>query len=256
MRFFTVKLGTVVPNPNPVTMQPTLDPAQVDTSDTGTVTINNDDIDLTLGAAVPQSQDEGDVQGDNTVYTFTVTRTGLDTGTTTVDWAVTAASGSAVSPADFDMDGDGMPDAAFPSGTLTFPNGVNSMDIEIRLHEETIVEPDEDFVLSLANPAHTEDPGEVPVDDTFGVQIVDNDQTATIVNDDMAMFDVIDTDVDEDAGTVTVTVQLNGAVQGGLTVDYATVAGTADDPADYHGYFWNACHSQREPMAKRQPSWL
>ena len=218
---FNVVLSNVTPN------DVNIDPADIDDADVGTVTINNDDIDLTLSAAMPTSQNEGN-PGDTTQYTFTVTRTGLMTGTTTVDWSVAAASGSAVTGDDFEG-------GAFPSGSLTFLNGEMTKTITIDIAEDTTVEPDEDFVLSLSNPAHVEDSGEVPVDDTYGVQIVDNDQTATIVNDDMAMFDVIDTDVDEDAGTVTVTVQLNGAVQGGLSVDYATVAGTADDPADYTG---------------------
>ena len=54
---FTVGLGAIVPNPNTNGVPPnpvaTVDPNQVDVSDTGTVTILNDDIDLTLSPIVP-----------------------------------------------------------------------------------------------------------------------------------------------------------------------------------------------------------
>ena len=197
----------------------------IDATDGAVVTILNDDIDITLGAATPASQNEGN-PGDTTSFTFTVTRSGLDTGTTSVDWAVSPATGSFVSPADFDMLGDGTPDTAFPSGTVMLPNGVNSMDITINLYEESMVEPDEDFVVTLSNTSHTEDANQVPAD---AINFIDNGQEATIINDDSASLTVEEVSVYEDSttNTIQVKVTLDNAVQGGFTVDYATADITA-----------------------------
>ncbi|MEO9932285.1 beta strand repeat-containing protein, partial [Rhodopirellula bahusiensis] len=228
---FTVGLGTIVPGlnnngipPNPVA---TVDPTQVDVSDTGNVTIYDDDIDIELGPATPLSQAEGD-PGDATSYTFTVTRTGLDTGVTTVDWTL---AGSGANPASED-DFAGFGGTAFPSGTVTFPSGVNTQTITIELEEDNTVEGDEDFTVTLTpgSQTHTPDPLAV-VDDT--IDLVNASQTATIVNDDSATLTILDEVIDEDAGTVTLTVAVDNAVQGGFTVGYSTSDGTAVDPADY-----------------------
>ena len=91
---FNISSVSVTPNDSDIPA------SDIDITDGATVTINDDDIDLTLGAASPSdSQDEGN-PGDNTTYTFTVTRSGLTSGVTTVGYAVTAASGSAVTPDD------------------------------------------------------------------------------------------------------------------------------------------------------------
>ncbi|MGB7325827.1 MAG: Calx-beta domain-containing protein [Rubripirellula sp.] len=223
---FTVNLGTIVPGTNNSVMPPvaTVNPSQVDVSDTGTVTINDDDIDLTLADAADQF--EGNVASDDTTYVFTVTRTGLDTGTTTADWVVTAAVGSLVTADDFEG-------GVFPSGTVTFPNGVNTFDIEVKLSEDTTVEPDESFVVTLSNAVHVADAGEVEEDALNPIELIGNGQSATIINDDSANLTVEDVTVDEDAGTATLTVTLNGDVQGGLTAVYMTADGTAIAPDDY-----------------------
>ena len=112
---FVVGLGAIVPGNNTNVTPPvaTVTPNLVDVSSSESVTIVDDDIDVTLGVATPVSQNEGDPSS-NTTYSFTVTRFGLTSGVTTVDWAVTAAAGSAVTAADFDFDGDGNPDATLP----------------------------------------------------------------------------------------------------------------------------------------------
>ena len=240
---FVVGLGAIVPGNNTNVTPPvaTVTPNLVDSSSSESVTIVDDDIDITLGVASLVSQDEGNPSS-NTTYSFTVTRFGLTSGVTTVDWEVTAASGSAVTAADFDLDGDGNPDVALPSGTVTFADGVTTQTITISLAEDATVEPDEDFVLSLldnSNLTHTPTAtGDTPIDDTYGVQLGDDEgapfvQTATIVNDDSASLTVDDVVVDEDAGTATITVVLNGDVQGGLTAVYQTSNGTAIGGSDY-----------------------
>ena len=240
---FVVGLGAIVPGNNTNVVPPvaTVTPNLVDVSSSESVTIVDDDIDITLGVATPSSQNEGN-PGSNTTYTFTVTRSGLTSGVTTVDWEITAPGGSAVSAADFDFDGDGTPDVALPSGTVTFADGVTTQTIVISLAEDTTLEPDEDFVLSLLNNSNlTHTPTlatDTPIDDTFGVQLGDDEgapfvQTATIVDDDSASLTVDDVVVDEDAGTATITVVLNGDVQGGLTAVYQTSNGTAIGGSDY-----------------------
>ena len=99
--------------------------ANISTTD-GSVTILDDDIDLTLSA--PTSQVEGDA-GDNTVYTFTVTRSGLDTGFTSALYTVSAAPGSSVTADDFAS-------GSFPTGFVTFADGVASSTFNINLAED------------------------------------------------------------------------------------------------------------------------
>src|SRR5205823_6647807 len=72
-------------------------------------TIVNDDTALSI-TATDASKAEGD--SGNTAFTFTVTRSGLTTGTTTVVYAVTGSGGNQANAADFG--------GTLPSGTVTF----------------------------------------------------------------------------------------------------------------------------------------
>ena len=220
---FTVGLGAIIPGLNMSVMPPvaTVNPAQVEVSDTGTVTILNDDIDITLSPATVASQDEGNVAADMTEYTFTVTRTGLDTGVTTVDWTLAGSGANPASANDFEG-------GVLPFGTVTFPSGSanNVQTITIMLSEDTTVEGDEGFTVTLTpgSQAHTPDSMAVPDD---SIDIVDGSQSATIENDDMATLTILDEQINEAAGTVTLTVAVDNAVQGGFTVGYSTSDGTA-----------------------------
>ncbi|WP_233215462.1 beta strand repeat-containing protein [Rhodopirellula bahusiensis] len=188
-----------------------------------TVTITDNDIDLTLGAATPSSQDEGDT-GTKT-YTFTVTRTGLLTAQTNVDYEV---AGFGSSPANADDFG-----GSFPMGTLNFGTGVSSLDITINVSGDSTVEPNEDFVVTLSNAQHMAAPSTTAAD---SIDLIDNGQTATIVNDDTTSLTVSDPVIRETSSGTTVAevvVTLVNDVQGAFTVDYATVDGTAVDASDY-----------------------
>ena len=88
-----------------------------------------------------------------------------------------------------------------------------------------IVEGDEQFVVTLSNQADS-----IPAD---SVDIVGSPQTATIENDDTANFTISSVSVNEADGTATVMVTLNGSVQGGATVNFTTVDGTAVAGSDY-----------------------
>ena len=69
---FNVSAVSVTPNDSAIAS------TDIDITDGATVTINDDDLDITLGAAaLGNSQNEGDATADNTTYTFTVNRAGL-----------------------------------------------------------------------------------------------------------------------------------------------------------------------------------
>ncbi|QDT13384.1 VCBS domain-containing protein [Planctomycetes bacterium K23_9] len=188
--------------------------------------IQNDDISVSLGAGVSSDplNKEGD-SGDATTYTFTVTRTGLDTGVTTVPWEVTPTAGSDVSPDDF-------AGGVLPSGTATFASGVNTYDIVIELNEESLVEPDESFDVTLgAVGSHTPDALAVAAD---SIDIDPTIRTATIVNDDTATLTVGDVEIFEGTASATTTasvpVTLSNPVQGGLSIDFDTMDITPSGP--------------------------
>ncbi len=207
---FTVKLGEAVPNTD------TLPANLIDTSDSGSVTINNDDIDVDLGAATTASQVEGNTG--TTDYTFEVTRTGLTTGTTTVNWAVTGSGTNPADAADFG--------GTFPTGTVTFNPGETTQTITVSVSGDSTVEANEDFKVTLSTPAD-DDPN------TDTVEIVTAAQSATVENEDSAVLTVEDVSVNEAAGLATVTISVDHAVQGGFSVDYLTSNGSAGSTSDY-----------------------
>lgn len=84
-----------------------------------------------------------------TPFSFTVTRAGDTTATSTVAWSL-ASSGSA--PAD-DLDFSG---GTLPAGTLTFSPGQTSQIVSIEVAGDTEVEADEAFTVSLATPTGAE----------------------------------------------------------------------------------------------------
>jgi len=112
---FTVSLGAITPNLN-TSVNPgvaTVDPSQVDVSDTATVTIANDDTDVTI--SITDSVVEESNAAGTSSFTFTVTRTGLTTGISTVDYEVSNTKGNSADADDFG--------GTLPSGTVTFERG-------------------------------------------------------------------------------------------------------------------------------------
>jgi len=90
------------------------------------------------------SADKAEGNSDNTPFTFTVSRTGNTTGTSSVAYLVhpDVASGSV---SDFTS-------GVFPSGTVSFAAGETSKIITINVAGDTTVEPDEPFSVILSNP--------------------------------------------------------------------------------------------------------
>lgn len=89
-----------------------------------------------------------DLEGDSgtTVFTFTVTRSGDLSGTSTVDY--TASGGEATAD---DFDG-----GVFPSGTITFDPTESSKTITVNVAGDTDAEFDETFYVELSNPTNAQ----------------------------------------------------------------------------------------------------
>ncbi len=115
-------------------------------------------------AATAASKAEG--QSGSTPFTFTVTRGGLTTGATSVNWAVT---GSGASPANVaDLAG-----GVLPSGVLSFAAGATSQTVTVNVAGDTAVEANEGFTVTLSKPS-------------AGAIITTASAAGTILNDDTA----------------------------------------------------------------------
>lgn len=175
-------------------------------NDSATVTIVDDDNAGVLSIASTASVNEND----GTVQ-VTVTRTGGSDGEVSVTF--NTADGTAVAGSDY---------TAQSGQTLTFANGVTSQTISIPILDDMVQESDEDFTISLSNP-------------TGGAILGNSLSTVTIVDDDNpGELNIAATaQVDEDAGTVTVTVSRVGGSTGAVSVDFTTSDNTAIAGSDY-----------------------
>ncbi|WP_198000602.1 Calx-beta domain-containing protein [Gimesia fumaroli] len=109
------------------------------------------------------------------------------------------------------------------SGTLTFNPGEQFQTITVPLVDTDLVEADETFLINLTNLQ------------TNGsdVALTDDQATITIIDDDLALISIDDTSVNEDAGTVSITVSLDHPVDTTVSVDFSTSDQTALDLVDY-----------------------
>ncbi|MEN1728199.1 MAG: Calx-beta domain-containing protein, partial [Pseudomonadota bacterium] len=175
----------------------TVDSGDITISDTGTLTILNDDDVLIQINDVSQNE----TNAGTATLTFTVTLSQAPSNTVTVDYAT--ADGTATGGVDYTSS----------SGTLTFLAGQDTQAIDINISGDLSVELDETFSISLSAPVN-------------GI-INDGTGLGTIINDDSAAVTIDDVASNEDDGTVTVTVSLENPVQGGFAVDVSTADGTA-----------------------------
>ena len=168
-------------------------------------------------AALNASQNEGN--SGNTAFTFTVTRSGLTSGETIVNYAVTGSGGDPANAADFG--------GTLPSGTVTFAATETSKTLTINVSGDTDVEPDEGFTVTLANVTGC------------ATNITAATATGAILNDDTppaTTLSIAATDADKNEGNsgntpFTFTVTRGGTTSGTTTVDYA-VTGSGANPAD------------------------
>ena len=174
----------------------------------GVATITDDDPapSLTIN---DQNLTEGDAGTAN--MTFTVTASAVSAKTMTVAFAT--ADGTATSPADYSLS----------TGTLTFNPGQLTRTFTVPIAGDTRDEFDETFVADLSSPVNA------TIADGQGVgTIVDNDPLPTVSVNNVAT-------AEGDAGTTTATFIVSLSTQSGkpISVDYATVDGSASSPADY-----------------------
>ncbi|XGW00908.1 MAG: Calx-beta domain-containing protein (plasmid) [Leptolyngbya sp. BL-A-14] len=151
----------------------------------------------------------------STPFTFTVTRIGNTSGTTSVNYAVTGSSGKAANAADFG--------GTLPTGTVNFAAGETSKVITVNVTGDATAEPDEGFTVTLTNPS---------------ANAFINTATAAgkILNEDSATLSIAGTGNYKAEGTggttpYTFTVTRTGDTTGTTTVDYR-VRGFTDNPVD------------------------
>ncbi|KAA2211332.1 Calx-beta domain-containing protein [Teichococcus oryzae] len=147
--------------------------------------------------------DEGDVA------TFNVTLSSAAMGPVTVNYATSNGTAAAS-------------DFTARTGTLTFTAGETSKTITVQTTEDTTVEPDETFNVTLSAPSGA----------TLGEK---TSAVGTIVNDDQAPLPALSvsnaTVTEGEQATFTIT--LSAAAAGPVTVGYTTANGTALSGSDY-----------------------
>jgi RTX calcium-binding nonapeptide repeat (4 copies)/Calx-beta domain len=178
---------------------------------TATATIQNDDKAISI-AATDAVQLEGNAGTKN--FTFTLTRAGDASASSSVQYAVTGTGTSPTDVADFG--------GAFPSGTATFAAGAATTTITIPVSGDLDAESAEDFIVTLSNP-------------TGGEGLIAPTATGTILGDDNAIeiLAVSASQFEGNSGTTPFTFAVNryGDTTGTSSVGYA-VAGIGDKPAD------------------------
>jgi len=143
-------------------------------------------------------------EGDGST-TITVTRSEMSQGAVSVKYAT--SDGTAASS-----------DYAATSGTLNWANGdTTDKTFTVNLTDDSEVENDETFIVSLSNPSAGAQLGEP---NTAVVTITDNDFS-------MLQFSAADYNVNEGDGSATITVTRSEMSQGAVSVNYATSDGTA-----------------------------
>jgi hypothetical protein len=117
-------------------------------------------------------------------------------------------------------------DYASASQTLAFAGNAGEIQVvTLAVNNDLIVEASETFTLSLGNLAPATAPG-------TAITITDT-ATGTILDNDTAALTVADVMVNEAAGTISFSVVLDRAVQGGFSVDALFSGGTATGGVDY-----------------------
>jgi hypothetical protein len=127
-------------------------------------------------------QTEGN--GGTKAFTFTVTRSGVTTGTNAVNWAVT---GSGPNPANADDFSGGV----LPTGTVNFAAGETSKLVTVNVQGDTTVEPNENFTVTLSNATN-----EATITTATATGTIENDDTLPTVT-----LEVSPTSIIEDGAT-------------------------------------------------------
>lgn len=163
-------------------------------------TIVNDDTEISIADTSAQEGNPG--RNRSSVATFTLTRTGDLSVTSTVKYAT--ADGTALAGSDYTK----------TSGTISFEANQVTKTVEIVLTSDLLWEPDEKFYLNLSTSTNATTP--------------DTKAECTILNDDGDIKITIDNITNmEKSGKGNFLVQLSKASNQTITVSYKTVDGTA-----------------------------
>jgi hypothetical protein len=172
-----------------------------------TLTITDDDPTPTVQfSAANSSGSEA-----TTPASITVTLSAASGQTVTVNYAT--ADGTATAGSDYTS----------TSGALTFNPGVTSQTINVPINNDTVVEGNESFTVTLSG----------PVNAILGATMT---HTYTINNDDNAgtiQFSSGTYSVNENGGSILITVSRTGGSSGAVGVSYATSNGSATAGSDY-----------------------
>jgi len=187
--------------------------------DTATVTIRDDDsIDgdtnnTTIGQFSLITTDYNIAESDGSVN-IEVTRSGNILGEASVDFAT--SDGSAASGSDYSQN----------SGTLTFADGVTRQKITIDITDDILLEENENFSVILSNSS-----GALLSDGatTATVNIIDNDGGGA----GRFKIDVNQVTVNESDGDVFIQLMREEGSAGSVSIDYATIAESADEKSDF-----------------------
>ena len=174
----------------------------------GTILDNDQPSITSVEPGAPGVGDDAVVEGNNLVYTVSLSEAPLRPAT----YPYSLGGGSA-SPSDYTTPptfSDGV--VLNPDGTLTVPAGVTSFTVTVPTVDDPLVEPTETVPLTIGGVTGT-------------ATIVDNDAAPTLSINDVT--------VNEAAGTATFTVSLSAPSGLAVTVDFATADGTATAGADY-----------------------
>ncbi|MDH6107236.1 hypothetical protein NWP22_15435, partial [Anabaenopsis tanganyikae CS-531] len=166
-----------------------------------------------IGIIAPTNAIQLEGNSGTTPFTFTVTRTGDTSNTSTANWAVTGTGTNPANAADFG--------GTIPTGTVTFAAGVTSQVITVNVQGDTVVEQDETFTVTLSNPSNA--------------TITTATATGTIRNDDASLAIAATNAVRGEGNTgttpFTFTVTRTGNTTGISTANWA-VTGTGTNPAN------------------------
>lgn len=181
------------------------------TTGTAAGLIQTDDISLAIAAT---SANKAEGNSGSTAFTFTVTRTGLLTRATTVNYAVAGSGATPATATDFVGN-------VLPSGVVTFAIGETSKLITINVVGDRVVEANENFVVNLSGA-------------TSGVTLATASAAGIIRNDDTAIS-IVATNADQFepvAGSTpfTFTVTRTGVLTSTSSVNFAVV-GSGSNPA-------------------------
>jgi hypothetical protein len=181
---------------------------------TASAVILNDDTNLSI-AATSANKPEGSGAA-ATPYTFTVTRTGDLSKSTTAKWSAAGISGSGTTPAN----AADFPGGVLPSGTVSFAPGQKTQLVTVNVAADRLVENNERFAVTLAAPS-------------AGASITTASAGAIIQNDDkagtgtLAIARLRASRAEGQSGSTDFTFQVNrtGSLTGPAAVDWSVTGG-------------------------------